>query len=109
MTDCSLDANKMHKASACVVLTSKPYPGDPVKGEVITGIGEAEKHKNVTVLHAGTKLENDKVLSNGGRVLNVCATGDTLEDAISSAYDAAFEISWPSMYMRRDIGFRVLK
>lgn len=108
LSGCCIDANKMHKAAACIVLTSKPYPDEPVKGEVITGIEKAEKHKNATVFHAETKLENGQILSDGGRVLNICSVGDTLEQAIGRAYDASFEISWPSKYMRKDIGFRVL-
>ena len=56
------------------------------------------------VFHAGTKKENGKILSNGGRVLGVTALGDSLESAIANAYSASEKISWPHKYCRKDIG-----
>jgi phosphoribosylamine---glycine ligase len=94
--------------AACVVLASRGYPETPVTGEAIEGIDTAERHDGVHVFHAGTVQRDDAVLSAGGRVLDVCARGATLGDALESAYRAAGDIHWPSKILRRDIGRRVL-
>lgn len=95
--------------SACVVLASAGYPDKPVKGEPITGIGEAERREGVVVFHAATAQAGDHLVSAGGRVLDVCATGPTLREALRRAYAGAKEIQWPSRVLRRDIGRRVLE
>ncbi|MGD2114488.1 MAG: phosphoribosylamine--glycine ligase [Acidobacteriota bacterium] len=100
------------EAAACVVLASRGYPGKPVRGEPIHGIDVARGHEGVEVFHAGTAFEDRDgrtLVSAGGRVLDVCATGDTLVDALRRAYGAAAEISWPSQVYRRDVGRRVLE
>jgi phosphoribosylamine---glycine ligase len=97
------------EASACIVLASAGYPGKPVKGEPIAGVAAAEAHPGVTVFHAGTALRDGELVSAGGRVLNVCATGTELVDALRRAYAAAAEIDWPSKLFRRDIGRRVVE
>ena len=90
------------KTAVCVVLTSKGYPESYPKNEEIKGLGQ---HTEGTfVFHAGTKKENNSILTNGGRVLGVTALGDTLESAISNAYSATEKISWPNKYCRSDIG-----
>ena len=90
------------KTAVCVVLTSKGYPESYPKNEEIKGL---EQHnEGIFVFHAGTKKENNLILSNGGRVLGVTALGDTLESAISNAYSATEKISWPNKYCRSDIG-----
>jgi phosphoribosylamine--glycine ligase len=90
------------QSAVCVVLASEGYPESYTKNEEITGLDlNAE---NVQVFHAGTKNQDGKILTNGGRVLGVTALGDTLESAISNAYDAAEKISWPHKYCRKDIG-----
>ncbi len=96
------------EVAACVVLASKGYPGEPVKGEVISGLEAAGRLEGVEIFHAGTALRDGQVVSSGGRVLNVCATGATLRDALKRAYGAAAEIDWPGKMLRRDIGRRVL-
>jgi phosphoribosylamine--glycine ligase len=96
------------QAAACIVLASAGYPGTPVKGERITGIDAAGARSGVEVFHAGTSTDEDGILSSGGRVLNVCALGDDLSEALDRAYDAASLIDWPSKVLRRDIGRRVL-
>lgn len=96
-------------AAACVVLASAGYPERPVKGEPITGIERARQHEGVEVFHAGTALDGDTLVSAGGRVLNVCATGPMLRDALKGAYVAAQEIRWPSKILRYDIGRRMLE
>ena len=97
------------EASACVVLASRGYPGTPVKGDSITGIAKAETIPGVTVFHAATALRDDQLITNGGRVLNVCATGVTLREALKRTYTAAQTIDWPNKVLRRDIGRAVLE
>ncbi len=92
--------------AVCVVLASAGYPGSYPKGKVITGIENAEA-SGATVFHAGTKLENNQLLTDGGRVLGVTAIGATFEDAITQTYKAVDCIHFEGMYCRRDIGFRI--
>ena len=91
-------------ASACVVLASGGYPGKFENGKEIDGLEEAAKLPDVKVLHAGTKREGEKILTNGGRVLGVTATGNSLESALHRAYEAAGKIHFEGMHYRRDIG-----
>lgn len=92
-----------------VVLASKGYPGSYQKGFEITGIDAANALEGVHVYHAGTKLVDGRVLTNGGRVLNVTALGDSFQDARDKAYRACDLIDWDGKFMRRDIGARALK
>ncbi len=92
--------------ACCIVLASGGYPGPYNKGEVITGIAEAEKLEDIVVFHAGTKLDGDKFVTNGGRVLSVTATGNTLNEALNKAYAAARKIHFKGMQYRTDIGKR---
>jgi phosphoribosylamine--glycine ligase len=90
---------------ACtVMLASGGYPGAYEKGKIIKGIKEAEENKNVIVFHAGTKMENANLVTNGGRVLGVSATGESLEEALAIAYEAISKISFEGMQYRKDIG-----
>ena len=91
-----------NQSAVCVVLASKGYPESYQKNEEIQGLDSLDQ--NSVVFHAGTKRDNGKVLTNGGRVLGVTALGDTLEAAISNAYSRVDKISWPSKYFRSDIG-----
>jgi phosphoribosylamine--glycine ligase len=91
-----------NQSSVCIVLASEGYPESYLKDEEITGFDLIPK--NAMVFHAGTKKQDGKILSNGGRVLGVTALGDTLGSAISNAYIAAEKISWPHKYCRKDIG-----
>ena len=90
------------ESAVCVVLASEGYPESYPKGEEILGFNK--NSKNSYVFHAGTKNQDGKILTNGGRVLSVTALGDTLTSAISNAYAEAEKISWPHKYCRRDIG-----
>jgi phosphoribosylamine--glycine ligase len=92
----------------CVVLASKGYPDSYPKNEQITGL-DSINSDNVFVFHAGTKLENNKILTNGGRVLGVTALGNSLQDAITNAYSAVGKIGWQSKYYRNDIGKKGLE
>jgi phosphoribosylamine--glycine ligase len=91
-------------ASACVVLASGGYPGKFESGEEIKGLAEAEKIPDVKVLHAGTRRQGDAIVTSGGRVLGVTATGDSLSVALQKAYQAAAKIHFDGMHYRKDIG-----
>jgi phosphoribosylamine--glycine ligase len=97
------------EAAACVVLASRGYPEQPVRGEEIHGLERAAAIPGVEVFHAGTAEQDGRVLAVGGRVLNVCATAPQLVGALKRAYAAAAEIEWPGKVMRRDVGRRVLE
>jgi phosphoribosylamine---glycine ligase len=91
-------------AAACVVVASGGYPGAYEKGLVIEGLETAGGMADVVVFHAGTVRDGDVVRTSGGRVLNVTATGPTLEEARRKAYSAAREVGFPGAFFRRDIG-----
>ncbi len=91
-----------NQSAVCVVLASEGYPESYAKNEEITGFDSVPNE--AYVFHAGTKKDDGKVLSNGGRVLGVTALGDSLESAIANAYAATDKISWPHKYFRKDIG-----
>lgn len=94
--------------AATIILASGGYPGDYKKGIPISGIDDAEQDPNVIVFHAGTKkLEDGTFVTAGGRVLNVTATGSTLDEALKTAYDAVNKIHFEGMHYRTDIGRRV--
>ena len=77
------------EAAACIVLASEGYPEKPAKGDPITGIEQASAQSGVVVFHAGTAIKDEQLVVNGGRVLNVCASGPTLRDALKRAYIAS--------------------
>jgi phosphoribosylamine---glycine ligase len=91
-------------ASACVVTASAGYPGKYVEGEVIRGLTEAEHISGVKVFHAGTVRKGDSVVTAGGRVLGVTASGASLENALSKVYRAIEKIRFEGMHYRTDIG-----
>ena len=88
--------------SVCVVLASKGYPSSYPTGDEITGFENIPS--DAFVFHAGTKKQDNKIKSNGGRVLGVTALGSSLQDAINNAYDACNHIRWTNKYHRTDIG-----
>ena len=94
------------QSAVCVVLASKGYPDTFPKDEIISGL-DAQDHNSV-VFHSGTKRQDDKILTNGGRVLGITALGATLGQAIKNAYTRADTITWPSKYCRTDIGIKGL-
>ena len=97
------------QAAACVVLASPGYPGKPVTGEPIGGLERAAKLPGVEIFHAGTTLDEDGwLVSAGGRVLDVCALGADLVEALHRAYAAVQQVEWPGKAYRRDIGRRVV-
>lgn len=94
-------------SAVCVVMASKGYPDDYETGKAIEGLDEASKDANV--FHAGTKSENGKIVTAGGRVLGVTATGVGLKDTIEKAYNEVKLISFDGAYYRKDIGTKGLK
>lgn len=93
----------------CVVLASDGYPDEFEKGKIITGLDDVEK--DCLVFHAGTKFgaDSSEVISNGGRVLNVVARGNTLQEAVKNAYKNVERIKYDNKYHRKDIGFRSME
>jgi phosphoribosylamine--glycine ligase len=96
------------RPAVCVVMASQGYPGGYARGKVITGLAEAARMPEVKVFHAGTKLENGIVVTDGGRVLGITALGDTLADARRKAYDAVSRIHFQGAFYRKDIAERAL-
>jgi phosphoribosylamine--glycine ligase len=92
-----------------VIMATKGYPGDYGKGSVIDGLDDAAEIEGVEIFHAGTKAKDGKILANGGRVLNICATGKTVSEAQQRAYQAVDRIRWPDGFCRRDIGWQAVK
>lgn len=90
-----------------VVLAAGGYPFDYRKGDVIEGLQEADP-EGVKVFHAGTRFQGDEVVTDGGRVLCVCALGDSVADAQQRAYARADQVTWQDVYFRRDIGHRAV-
>ena len=95
--------------AVCVVLSSSGYPGKYRKGDMITGIEEANSVEGVHVFHAGTAFKDDHIVTAGGRVLGVTAVGKDVATAKSRAYDAAGKIHFQGMHYRKDIADRALK
>ncbi|AWM86048.1 phosphoribosylamine--glycine ligase [Microvirga sp. 17 mud 1-3] len=97
------------EAALTVVMAAKGYPGPVEKGSEIRGIAQAEGMEDVIVFHAGTKQEGDRIVSQGGRVLNVTALGTTITAAQKRAYEAVARIDWPEGFCRHDIGWRAVE
>lgn len=102
------DQQTSGQCSVCVTLAAQNYPGTPRAGDIITGIEEAEA-TGATVFHAGTKLVDGQLVTNGGRVLGVTAGGETLRMAIDNAYNAVRQIHFDGMHYRTDIGQKGLR
>ncbi len=97
------------KAAMCVVIASGGYPVHVEKGIEITGVDVAEKVEGVQVFHAGTAMKDGKLVTAGGRVLGVTATGDSIAQARERAYEAVSRIHFDRMHFRTDIGHQVLQ
>lgn len=96
--------------TATIVLATEGYPGSHAKGSVIRGVDAAGRLPGVTVFHAGTDMdESGALVANGGRVLNVTASGETLREAVDRAYAGVDAIDWPDGFCRRDIAWRALE
>lgn len=103
-----LDIEWSDEAAACIMEASGGYPESYRKGYEIHGLDENGQHPGVYVYHSGTKKENGKFYTNGGRVLGIMATGSDLKEALAKAYAAVDEIGFENMHYRHDIGRKVL-
>ena len=92
-----------------VVMAAKGYPGEYSKGSRIDGLDEAAKVEGVEIFHAGTVAKDGVIFANGGRVLNVCASGKTVTEAQARAYQAVDRIRWPDGFCRRDIAWQAVE
>jgi len=105
---CDVNISVKSGSCACVVMASGGYPENYPKGLEISGLDEKGQIGGCFVYHAGTGFSDGKFLTNGGRVLGVTATGDTLENALKTAYDGVAKISFDNAHYRRDIGKKAL-
>ncbi len=96
------------EAAGCVVLAAHGYPDSPRSGDPIGGLAEA-RETGAVVFHAGTRLDQQRLQTSGGRVLNVCATAPDIHQALDQAYRAAELIQFEGKHYRRDLGARVSK
>ena len=92
-----------------VVMAANGYPASPEKGTEIKGLDKASQVEGVEIFHAGTRLDGQRLVADGGRVLNVTARGRTVAEARARAYDAVALIDWPGGFCRTDIGWRALE
>lgn len=97
-----------HRASVCVVMASKGYPGNYEKGKVIHGLKEVAQIEGIMVFHAGTDYQNGEFVTSGGRVLGVTGLGEDIPRAIEKTYEAVRKISWEGVHYRTDIGQKAL-
>jgi phosphoribosylamine--glycine ligase len=91
-----------------VIMATRGYPGNYGKGSVIEGLDDAAEVEGVEIFHAGTLARDGAIVANGGRVLNVCATGKSVTEAQRRAYQAVDRIRWPEGFCRRDIGWQAV-
>ncbi len=101
-----IDIEWYDNAAVCVILASGGYPQKYQTGYEITGLDEAQKDENTVIFHAGTKCENGKYLTAGGRVLGVTAVESNLDLAIKKAYEGVAKVSFKDMHFRKDIGIK---
>ena len=102
------DLRWSNEAALTVVMAAKGYPGNYDKGSIIGGLDEAAHVDGVEIFHAGTKVDGGRIAANGGRVLNICALGQTVREAQARAYAAVDLVKWPEGFCRRDIGWRAI-
>ena len=105
----SVDLRWYPQAALTVVMAARGYPGSYAKGSAIEGLDDAAAVEGVEIFHAGTKQDGDRVLANGGRVLNVSALGKDVREARTRAYEAVSRIRWPQGFCRHDIGWRAVE
>ena len=110
--DGTLDQARINWAddhAVTVVMAANGYPGSYEKGSVINGLGTLPSTSQQMCFHAGTTNVHGQVTASGGRVLNVTARGESLQDAVDAAYTMVAKIDWPEGFYRTDIGWRALK
>ncbi|HKJ98137.1 MAG TPA: phosphoribosylamine--glycine ligase [Desulfotignum sp.] len=97
------------RAAVCVVVSAGGYPGQYEKGHAISGLDAANAVQDTVVFHAGTAMDKDQVVTSGGRILGVTSLGDTVQQAIDTAYEACDKISFTGHFHRKDIGAKAVK
>ncbi len=105
----NVDLEWLPQASVCVVMASGGYPGQYDNGKEIKGLDSLKNQEGISVFHAGTKSENGKIVTNGGRVLNVVACGGDIKEAQKKVYEAVSKISFDGAHYRRDIADKAIK
>jgi len=103
----AFDLRWSDEAALTVVMATQGYPGAYAKGSEIRGL-DAISPEDAIVFHAGTISQDGRLLANGGRVLNITASGATIGEAQTKAYDAIAQIDWPEGFYRHDIGWRAV-
>ena len=96
-------------AAVCVVVASGGYPGKYQKGKVIMGLERLEKMKDIIAFHAGTKFQEGRIVTSGGRVLGISAWDDTISKTKEKVYEGVEEIYFEDMYYRKDIAVKAIK
>lgn len=96
-------------SAVCVVLASGGYPVEYEKGKEISGLEKLKPREDIVVFHAGTRREEGKLITSGGRVLGITGLGNNLKQAIETAYSAVGKVSFDKMYYRKDIGKKGLR
>jgi phosphoribosylamine--glycine ligase len=104
-----IDIQWEDNAVVCVIVASGGYPDKYQKGKVISGLERLEKMEDIIVFHAGTKLQDDKVITSGGRVLGITTWDETISKAREKAYKGVKEIYFEDMYYRKDIAVKAIK
>ncbi len=105
----NVDLEWLPQASVCVVMASGGYPGQYDNGKEIKGLDSLNNQEGISAFHAGTKSENGKIVTNGGRVLNVVACGADIKEAQKKVYEAVGRISFDGAHYRRDIADKAIK
>ena len=105
----NVDLEWFPQASVCVVMAAGGYPGQYDNGKEIKGVDSLKNQEGISVFHAGTKSENGKIVTNGGRVLNVAACGEDIKEAQKKVYEAVSKISFDGAHYRRDIADKAIK
>ena len=103
----TVTADYDERAAVGVVIAAGGYPADYAKGDIITGLPKTDSTES-KVFHAGTALQGDNIVTNGGRVLCATALGNTVTEAQENAYKLAAQISWQGAFYRTDIGYRAI-
>ncbi len=104
----SFDVRWHDDAALTIVMAARGYPGSYAKGDEIRGLARADAIEGVEIFHAGTRRDGDRILADGGRVLNITARGTTIAQARERAYAAVAMIDWPGGFYRHDIGWRAV-
>jgi phosphoribosylamine--glycine ligase len=105
----TFDLRWYDEVALTVVMAAKGYPGSYAKGSLIEGLEAAAAVDGVEIFHAGTRAEGGRILANGGRVLDICATAKSVKQARERAYAAVDRIRWPDGFCRRDIAWRAIE